>query len=324
MNQGEATFSHSALLIGLAVVAVLCVAPWFSSGSHFRHLLIVAMFYAVIASNWDLSVGYAGIFNFAHVAFFALGAYTAGILTKSFGVNPWLTIPIGGLVAAVVSLIVCLPVLRVKGIYVCLVTFAFSQLCLHIVRSQREWTGGAMGLSLIPPLQIGGFSLADHGNLGYHYLALAVLAVSTIYLSRVVKSNFGKSIIALRDYEDYAISRGVPLARQRLLTFAASAIFTGAIGAIYALYLGVVSLELFGFGYLTILLSMIVLGGIATIFGPIIGAFILAFVAEFMMDLGPSRYLIIAIAIVLVLRFYPSGIFGALKQISRRITTTQG
>lgn len=324
MNRSEAAFSYSTLAIRLALVAVLCVAPWFSTSSHFRHLLIVAMFYAIIASNWDLSMGYAGIFNFAHAAFFALGAYTAGILTKSFGVNPWLTIPISGLVAVVASLIVCLPVLRVKGIYVCLVTFAFSQLCLHIVRSQREWTGGNMGLSLIPPLQIGGFSLADHGNLGYHYLALAVLVGSTVYLTTLVRSNFGKSIIALRDYEDYAISRGVPLARQRLLTFAASAIFTGAIGAIYSLYLGVVSLELFGFSYLTILLSMILLGGIATIYGPIIGAFVLAFVSEFMMDLGPSRYLIIAIAIVLVLRFYPSGIFGAFKQMSRRITTAQG
>ena len=305
-------------IIRLACIAGLCFAPLLFSNDYIRHLLIVAMMYAVVASSWDLSLGYGGIFNFAHIAFFALGAYTGGILTKQFGISAWLAIPAGGVVAVAASLIACLPVLRVRGIYVCLVTFAFGQLCLHIVRSQGSLTGGSVGLTLIPPIRIGGFSFAEYGKLPYYYFSLLLLIGSTIFLTQLTKSYFGLSIVALRDYEDYAISRGVPLARQRLLTFAHSALFTGLVGAVYSLYLGVVAIELFGFGYTTLLLSMVLLGGVASIYGPIIGAFILAFVSEFLLDLGPIRYVIIASAIVLTLRFYPSGIFGALQKLGGR------
>ena len=319
MLASTSPFSRHNLWFDLAGLAVLIAAPLFIRNFYLRHLLIVAMMYAVVASNWDLSLGYGGIFNFAHAACFAMGAYTGGILTKSLGVSAWVAIPAGGLVAVLTSLLACLPVLRVKGIYVCLVTFAFGQLCLHIVRSQGEITGGSRGLVMIPAVTLGGYSFNQHDKLAYYYLTLALLVVSTIFLLKLVRSNFGLSIVALRDYEEYAVSRGVPLARQRLLTFAASALFTGLTGALYALYLGVVSADLFGFGYTTQLLSMVLLGGVASVYGPILGAFVLAFVSEFLVDLGPWRYLITAAVIVLVLRFYPAGIYGVLRALFSRL-----
>jgi branched-chain amino acid transport system permease protein len=280
--------------------------------------MILAMLYATMASNWDLSLGYAGIYNFAHTAFFAIGAYGAAI-TSLQGFSPWLGFLISGIVAVFVSAIVSLPILRVKGIYVCLVTFAFSQLCLHIVRSQVELTGGAVGLTSIPTLTIGGFSLLDHGNIGFYYLAFALLSVSTFYLYRLVSSDFDLSIVALRDFEEYAISRGVPLARQRFLTFVASSFFTGLAGGLFSLYSRVSVVELFSFTYLTTLLSMMILGGVGTIFGPIIGAFILSLVSEFLKFLGSWQYVIIAAAVVMVLMYYPQGIYGGIKTVTRRV-----
>ena len=290
---------------------------FFISNAYVRHLLVISMLYAVVAACWDLSLGYGGVFNFAHVALFAIGAYTGGILTKTFGFPPLLAILLGGGAAVVASLIVCLPVLRVKGIYVCLVTFAFGQLCLHVVRSQGDITGGNRGLVLIPPISIGGYVFTANDKIAYYYLALLLLVLATVFLRALVNSYFGLSIIALRDYEEYAISRGVPLTRQRLLTFAASAVFTGITGAVYALYLGVVSADLFGFGYTTTLLSMVVVGGSATTYGPILGAFILAFATEFMTSLGPWRHMITAVLIVLVLRFYPEGLYGGLMRLAQ-------
>jgi branched-chain amino acid transport system permease protein len=306
---------QTARLLLSAGVLILLFLPLVGLSNYFLHLIILAFLYAVLASNWDLTLGYAGIFNWAHTTIFALGAYTAGILSARFGVSPWLCVVAAMVVAVIASIIVCLPVLRVKGIYVVLVTFAFGQICLHAIRSMSDLTGGTQGLVRIPGFTIGDYSFMQDGKVGYYYVALLLLIASTVYLRRLVRSNFGLSILALRDNEDYAVSRGVPVARQRLLVFAASAVFTGGAGAVFAFYLGVVSPELFGFSYVATLLSMVLLGGVSSIYGPIVGAFVLTFVSEFMVDLGPWRFLIISAVIVIVMRFYPEGSLAALKHL---------
>jgi len=300
-----------------ALFAALLVLPLASADSYLRHISIVAILYAVLVSSWNLTLGYAGVFNFGHMAFFALGAYATGILTNTFGYSPWLGVPAGILVAVLASVVVCLPVLRLKGIYVVLVTFAFGQLCYQVVLNQRDITGGTFGIVSIPPLTLGGFSFADHVNLGYYYLSLLMLALSTAWIAWVVRSDFGRVVMALRDNEAYAVSRGVALAKVRLLTFMASAVFPGAVGALYALYVRSASPDLFGFSLITLGLSMLLVGGIGTIWGPIVGAVILTFVSEAMAGLGPGRYLVIAAMIVIVLRFFPTGLVGVGDAIGR-------
>ena len=307
------TGPNTARLICLLILIVLSfVVP----SPYIRHLLIIAFIYAIVASNWDLSIGYAGVFNFGHIAFFAVGTYGSAILSKTFGITPWLTIPLAGLIGVVAALIVCLPVLRLKGIYVVLVTFAFSQLCFQLVLSQEEITGGSMGMPLLPPLKIGDYNLARDDKFGYYYVGLFLLVLSTIYLHRLVRSRFGVSIVALRDNEDYAISRGISLARQRMLTLALSAFFTGVAGGFYSTYVRVASPEIFGFGFLSLALSMLLLGGLNSIYGPILGAFVITLLSEAMVDLGPMRFLIISALIVLMLLFYPGGLINALQHVS--------
>jgi branched-chain amino acid transport system permease protein len=303
----------------IAGIVILIVFPLVNKSDYLQHLVIVALLYAVLASNWDLTLGYAGVFNWAHVAFFALGAYGAGILAKSFGVSVWVCILAGAATSVLASILVCLPVQRVKGLYIALMTFAFGELCKHVIVSFSKYTGGSQGLVLIPPITIGNYSFMQDHKIGYYYLALVLFLVSTFFLVKVVRSKFGLSIVALRDYEAYAISRGVPLARQRFLTFMLSAIFTGATGAVYGFYLGVVSPELFGFGYTGTLLSMVLLGGISTLYGPILGAFVLTFVSEFLVSLGPWRYVIVATIIIMILLFYPEGVFPGLQKLFRRL-----
>lgn len=317
----------------LICLLILILLPFVVPSPYIRHLLIITFIYAIVASNWDLSLGYAGVFNFGHIAFFAVGVYGSAILSKTFGITPWATIPIAGLIGVVAALIISLPVLRLKGIYVVLVTFAFSQLCFQLVLSQEEITGGSMGMPLLPPLKIGDYNFARDGKFGYYFIGLFLLVLSTIYLHRLVHSRFGTSIIALRDNEDYAISRGISLARQRMLTLGLSAYFTGAAGGFYSTYVRVASPEIFGFGFLSLALSMLLLGGLNSIYGPILGAFVITLLSEAMVDLGPMRFLIISALIVLMLLFYPGGLINALQQapswisraaaaIARRMKTT--
>lgn len=292
----------------LAILAALVAPQVFGSGVA-RNLAVLALLFAVVASNWDLTLGYAGIFNFAHVAFFGIAGYVSAIATIHLGVPVWLDIGIAVVFVAVLAGVTAALALRLRGIYVALVTFAFVQLCVALIISQKWLTGGAVGLVGVPDLEFFGFRFGSDGR-SYFYLAEALLLASTYFLRRLVKSDFGLSLVALRDNEDYAISRGISATRQRVLAMMASSIFTAAAGAVYAHYLIVASPDIFSFSLTTLILSMTLLGGTSTIFGPILGAIVLTVVTEQLASFGVVRFMIIAVLIVLTLRFLPGGIWS--------------
>lgn len=298
-------------IVMIAGLVVLALVPAFVTDSYTRHLFILAFVYAVIASNWDLSLGYAGLFNFGHLAFFATGVYTAAIAAKTFGIDPWLAIPMGGVTAMLAALLVALPVARLKGIYVVLVTFGFSQLLLQLILSQSQITGGAGGMVRIPGLEVGDYRFIRDFKFGYYYVALGLLTISTLYLLWLTNTSFGKSLLAVRDNEDYAQARGISIARQRILSLVASAVFPGIAGGFFAIYLRVAAPEVLSFGTLSLALSMVLIGGTATIYGPIIAAVLLTFATETMAGIRgweEARFLVVAIGMILVLRFAPGGL----------------
>ncbi|MGJ8625273.1 MAG: branched-chain amino acid ABC transporter permease [Yoonia sp.] len=293
-------------LIGFAALFF----PFIFQDSYTRHLAILALIFAVIVSNWDLSLGFAGLFNFGHTTFFGVGVYTTAILAKTFEVNPWLAMIAGGVSAAIAAVIIAAPVAKLKGIYVVLVTFAFSQLALQLVLSQGQITGGAEGMVRIPSLRIGDYNFARDFKFGYYYAALGLTAISTTFLLLVARSPFGKSLRAVRDNEDYATARGISVARQRILVLVVSAIFTGIAGGFYAVYLRVASPEVFGFATLSLALSMVLIGGTGTIVGPIFAAIVLTFVSEGMAGIRgfeEARFIVIAVAMIIILRLAPGG-----------------
>lgn len=322
---------HVAWAIGIAVFLAI---PHVVTDKFLMHLAILGMLYAIVASNWDLTLGYAGVFNFAHLAFFGIGAYTSGILAVKYGISPWLGIPAGGVTAALASILVSIPAIRLRGIYVALLTFACSQLVLLLLLSQPLITGGQQGLTGVPQLQIGDF-LFRKSKFAHFYLVGFLLLCSTIFLRRLVTSDFGLSLIALRDFEEYAVARGIPLARQRLLAFLLSSIFPGLAGGVYAHFLIVASPDIFGFSLTTLLLSMVLVGGVATIYGPVLVGVVMTFVSELMatsawmsdvfgISRGPVRFMFVAVLIVLTMRFFPEGVWGLIKRFSARARNAQG
>lgn len=299
----------------LVLLGVLLILPLFLTDTYSRHILILVLIYAVVASNWDLSLGYGGIFNFAHMAFFAIGLYTYGISAKILGINPWIAILLAALAAVLFAAILSIPILKLEGIYVILVTIAASQLVLKLVVSQSDYTGGTSGMVLLPRLTIGDYKFSSDGRIGYYYAALALLCLSTFFLYKLDRSNFGRAIKAFRDNKYYAISRGVSESRIRLFTLCASAFFPGLVGGFYGSYVRVASPDVFGLGFLTITLSILLVGGISSIWGPIIAAFVITLFAEFLADYGLWRDISIAVLIILVVVLYPGGLFAAVQEL---------
>ena len=321
-------FDANKKLLAAAGIVIFLAIPLVVDNKLLIHLAILGMLYAIVASNWDLTLGYAGVFNFAHLAFFGIGAYTSGIITVKLGISPWLGIPCGAATAALASIIVSIPAIRLRGIYVALLTFACSQLVLLLLLSQPLITGGQQGLTGVPQLQIGDY-LFRESEFAHFYLVGALLLCSTIFLRRLVTSDFGLSLIALRDFEEYAVARGIPLARQRLLAFLYSSIFPGLAGGVYAHFLIVASPDIFGFSLVTLLLSMVLVGGVATIYGPVVIGVVMIFVSELMassetmselfgISSGPVRFMFVAVLIVLTMRFFPQGVWGLIKEYAAR------
>ena len=291
------------------VLVVAVVAPQVVSSTYYRSILVVSLLYAVVAASWDLTLGYAGVFNFAQVATFGVGAYATGILALH-NVPPVLSMVLAVVIGVAYNGLVAIPVLRLRGVYVALITFAAAQLVGSVVLGWTSLTGGSTGLVLVPDLQIGSIDL-NSSSVAFIYLAEGLLLITVVVLRWLVASPFGLSLMAGRDAEDYASSRGIPLGRQRVIALGIGASFSSAAGAVFAEYLSSASPTIFSFGTATLVLSMVLVGGAGTVFGPAVAALVLTFLqnARQVAGLGPVTFMITAALIILVLRFLPGGLW---------------
>lgn len=314
------SFARSSGLVPVLLALLALVAlPFFSDSNYLRHLLVLAFIFAIVASSWDLSLGFGGLFNFAHVALFAVGIYAYGVVAKTLGLSPWLAIPAAGVAAGLVAALITLPIMRLSGIYIILVTIASSQVLYQIVISQSQITGGTSGMVSLPGLELFGYRFSRGAKLGYYYLALAALAASTAILYRITRSRFGRAIVAMRDHRYYAISRGMSETRTRLFTLTVSAAISGVAGGLYAAYMRVASPDNFGLGLLGLLLSMLLLGGAGTIWGPILAAFFVTIVSEALADYGAWRNIIMSLVLIVILIFYPGGLWALLQTLREAV-----
>lgn len=292
-------------------IAGLAVFPLLVTDSYILHLAVLALIFGVLAASWDLTLGYGKVFNFAHPVFFAAGAYASAIVTTRTSLPPILGLVIGALAGSIVSVIVFVPVFSVRGTYVALISFAVTQLCLVLVISQRDITGGSMGLVGLPWLSIGSLDLSS--KRASFYVAAILTIITAAGLRRYVKSKAGLGLIAAGLFEDYAKSRGVSIGKVRLLAFVVSAAPAGAAGALYAHYVGVVSPELLSFATSTLVVTMVLVGGVCSIYGPIVAAAILTITTESLGGMGPWRFILISVLMAITVTLAPQGLWGLLK-----------
>lgn len=314
-----------ALLV--AIVPVALVLPLFldsiEGGRFWLHLLIIFFVWAIVAQSWNLIMAVAGIYSFGQIALYAVGGWMTGVLAMHHGVNPWFSLWLAPIAAAVAAVVMGLPTLRLRGVYVVLITLAFHELLRNfLVNSPYEQiSGGGYGLLYVPKLDFGSVGQGRQ-HVMFYYTGLALFAVATYWIWRVFRSPIGMAFTALRDSEAYAVSRGVNQFRARLFLFAFSAFFTGLAGGFMTHYQGSISPSILSFGVLINLLAMIVIGGWGTFMGPIVGAAFIILLQEKLLrggDLEDYRKLALGVSLALIAVLAPQGLFPLVRDGVRRL-----
>ena len=300
-------------------VALAAVLPWllvrFDVGTYLITLLILFFIQAVVAQSWNLIMGYGGIYSFAQVALFAVGGWTSGVLVHSLGWNPFVAVLFAPLVAVVAALGIGLPTLRLRGVYVVLLTLAFHELArVFTVTGPRFISGGGYGLVTVQTFSFGDNVVGDTRTIYLYYLAAAMFGIATFVIWRVIHSPLGVAMTALRDSETYGVSRGINQFRIRLLLFAISAFFTGLAGGYATHYNGGISTTIFDFPRIIDLLAMIVIGGWGTFGGPILGAGIVIGLDQYLVALGDYRELLLGLILALIAVFAPQGLWPVIQR----------
>ena len=292
-------------LIALIFFLLLFLIPLATEEPYILRTLIFANIYVIFAVSWDFISGYTGLINFGHALFFGVAAYTSALLNLHLGLEPWATIPIGALLAVLAGLIVCLPALRLRGPYFSLISLAFPLILLGAVFAFTDFTGGELGISGIA-------RISDSRTVEYYISVLVMLgSVFIMWKLTDAKSSFvrlGIILHAIREDEIAARASGINTVRYKLLAFAIGGLFAGVAGGFYAHSMriaGPATLDLF-LSFQAIIWT--VFGGICSIYGPLVGVYILYPLTEFLRVVPELRILIFAFIVVLILLFMPEGI----------------
>ncbi|MGD0857444.1 MAG: branched-chain amino acid ABC transporter permease [Dehalococcoidia bacterium] len=297
----------AACYIGLIIV--LALLPLFMTSTYYLHMFIVVFIFIMVTSSLRL-VALSGQINMGHAAMMCIGAYTSAMLSKYLGWSPWFTIIIGALVTFGVALIVAIPFSRLRGIYFSMVTLFFGLGIISVNSIFQVQTGGYAGLNLIPPL----FGI---DKLPYYYFFLVFCAVCLLILHRLEFSRIGLTWKAVAQSHPVASSIGINETQQRIQVFAIGSLFAGLAGGIYAHYYMLLAQSTFSFlASLNLLIYMLV-GGIGSFAGPIIGAGVLVLIPELFRNLKEFVPYIFCAILLLVLFFAPNGLVGVPAQIKQ-------
>jgi len=282
------------------------------------HVLIMCGIYMVLCLSLNLLVGFGGLFNIGHGAFYGIGAYVGALIGIHGGMPYPLEILISGIVAGLFGLTVGFPALRLKGDYLALSTFGFAVVMHTIFLNWVAVTRGPMGIPGILRPSI--LSLSLHSLPAYLLLVVAIVGLSTFIINRIVDSPFGKSLMAIREDEVAALAAGKNIAQIKVLVFSVGAFFAGIAGNLYVHYISLADPSAFTTDESFLIFSMVVFGGMASIKGSILSAFILVLFPELLRFLGiPSFYaaqirrMLFGLLLILVILKRPQGLVGRYK-----------
>jgi branched-chain amino acid transport system permease protein len=299
-------------LLGLAIFSgIVLLAPFMIEDPYYLELLFLCHYYVILACSWDLLSGFTGNINFGHAFFIGGAGYTGAVLNLNLGWQPWLTLPMGGLMAGLCGLVVGTVTLRLKGPYFAAVTFCFGALLYKWFMVSSKFLGGEEGLSGVTPL-----TDSPLGN--YFFSGLFMLAV-IFALYFISKSSFGLILRSIGENETASEGSGINTTYYKVVAFIISAAIAGVAGAMYAHAQMHVSPEMAHDSLSALILMMAVVGGMGSIIGPIMGAYLLTLVNESLRFMGELRLLIYSGAVVGVIFFAPKGLLEIFSQALRRM-----
>jgi branched-chain amino acid transport system permease protein len=290
--------------------ALLAVVPLGLDNIYLLTLLFTVFTYAALAVGWNIIGGYTGYLSFGHAAFFGIGGYATALLFANLGWSPFLTTPLGGLLAALVALVVGYPCLRLRGPYFALVTLILA-LAARAVVLNVEWTGGSSGLFLkIPEMD----ALAN--RILFYEAMLAVLLVSALAAYGVLHSKLGIGLITIREDEEVAQTLGIDATRLKMAAFLLSAFLAGMVGGIFSYYRTYVYPNvMFDLNLSVMVVLMALFGGRQTWLGPVVGAAVLSVVSEFLtLQMGnEAARVLFGLLMVVVVLYLPDGLLSCVR-----------
>jgi branched-chain amino acid transport system permease protein len=293
-----------------AVLAVAVALPFVAPG-YYVQFAAKAMLMGMLALSLNLVVGFGGLVSMCHAAFFGLAGYMLAFMTpESAGASIWLSLPVALLVTGAVAAIIGALSLRTRGIYFIMVTLAFGEMLFYLFHDTKIG-GGSDGMYIYfkPELALGGLTLLDlESNRAFYYLVLTLLVGAALVVSGLARSPFGHALAAARDNERRARSLGFPVLRLRLTAFVISGMIAGLAGYFSAAQFGFVAPQMLGWHLSATVLVMVVLGGMASIIGPIVGAFALLGLEELLKTSFEYWKLIKGLIIIALVLLLPGGL----------------
>ncbi|MEU2030351.1 branched-chain amino acid ABC transporter permease [Nocardia amamiensis] len=302
--------------MAIAVLLILaCLAP-FQLVPFRTFQLAMAMIYAIALLGLNLLVGHTGQISLGHGAFFGVGAYTAAILMDRWDAPYLATVPVAAAVTFALGLALGVPALRLRGLYLALVTLAIAIFLVPLLKRVEFLTGGSMGLTLAKPTPPAWTGLAEDQWL--YFLALATVAVSFLLVAGILRSRVGRALHAIRDNEIAAEVMGVRLAFYKTLAFACSGMLAGTAGCVYTWVIGFVSPDSFAVGLSITLLAGLVVGGLGSHWGPLLGGLFVMYVPSFAQDVNQAAPgVIFGLLIIAVMYLAPNGLAGLSGRAAR-------
>jgi branched-chain amino acid transport system permease protein len=304
-----------ARLLPLLVLVLLgALLPWFLP-QYFLYIGNVLMMYAVLAIGLDLLLGWAGQFAFAHIAFFGLGAYATVLLQTRLGLPFVIAMPLSAVAAGILGMLIAFPAARLRAVYLALATFAFAEGAQWVFNAWDSVTGGADGLRIKAP-ELFGYQLGtDPRAFPVVALVLALVIGATMYLTT---SKLGRALCAIRDSEHAAAASGIDVRATKIAVFAISACYAGIAGGMFTMFQSFMNPATFGFSQIVLVLSMIVVGGLGTLPGTLIGVAILGLLPEVMRTAMRSlliwQELVYGLILVLAMMYMPRGLWGLVRR----------
>ncbi len=297
------------------------IFPLVIRSSYYQHLIIIIFMWVVIGSSWNLLAGYTGQVSFGHAIFFGVGAYTAGIFATKLGISAWWGMMFGGFFSMLVGLFVGWVCFRLRGPYFALATLAGGEIIRLIATNWESLTEGMMGILIIQTFT---------SKLPYYYIAFA-LALACIYtIKLIMKSKWGYYFVSIREDEDAASSLGINTGLYKNISLLVSSFFTGMAGAFYMNYMAFIDPEVvFSLHYVSIMAILVgIVGGVATIWGPAVGAFVMIGLQETFRSsffglapkwISQAHALVFGLLVIFVIMFLANGIVGDWDKIRRNV-----
>jgi len=305
-------------ILSILFIFLSLVFPLLIKDLYYQHILIISFLYAIAAYALNIITGFTGQLNIAHAGFIGVGAYVSALATTSFSLSFWIAMPLAGLVTGLCGLLVGYPSLRVRGIYFALTTLAFGELLFIVFDNWIPVTGGPMGITGIPapsPITLSeSISLTFDNKTGFYYLCLAFVLLS-IYVNReLLNSRLGRSMLAIRENEDLAQSVGISIAQTKVIAFVLSTILCGISGSLFAHYFRFISPVSFTLAEMFRILTMLVVGGMGTLSGPLVGTLIFTALPEFLRSIEAYQWIAYGVILMLCVAFMPEGIVGYINK----------